>query len=685
MNKPELLAPVGNLETLKYAIMAGCDAVYLGGKKFGARAFSKNFTDEEMIEAINYCHLYGVKIYVTCNTIIYEDEVEDFINYARFLHQNNVDALIVQDLGMINLLNQKFPNLEVHSSTQAHIHNLDGAIMMESLGIKRVVVARETSIDTIKEIKKHTNLEVEAFIHGSLCVSYSGECLMSSFIGKRSGNRGECAGSCRLPYDVLDENNNILNPNDKYPLSMKDLCTIYNLDKIIDAGTDSLKIEGRMKSKEYVYLVVKLYREAIDSYFNNHKITVNLKTLNDLKKTFNREYTEGFILNTNNKDVINMKQPNNIGILIGKVTDTNNKYLKIKLNDELHIEDGLRVLSKTPFGIKVNEFYKDKNLVKVAYKDDVISIKAYETANIGDEVYLTSSPYILNKIDEEIKNNPKKINININLTCKIGQPIKITVTDNKNTITKEDIILEEANNFKTTKEVLLEKLNKLGNTIYNINKINIDIDENVFVPLKVLNDLRRNAILELDNLRIGKSNFTELNEHNLEIKELNYNEKISTNIISKVIDSYDTYDLNNRYLVSELGALNKLKNIDTYYTFNVVNSYTVALLHSLGVKIITLSLELSPIQIKKIVDEFKKRYNILPNLCVYRYGNPIVMTLKFNMKEYFNKDNLRLRDRLNNIYKVEVKDDLTYIYFCKKIDLRNVDFKQMGITNYIEN
>ena len=269
MDKVELLAPAGDFSCLKAAIEAGCDAVYIGGKLFGARAFSSNFTDDEIIKAINYAHLFGVKVYVTTNTLIYDKEVERFLEYISFLHKNNVDAVIIQDLGMLDLVRQTFPNLEVHASTQMHIHNLDGASFMEKLGVKRVVLARETSISKIKEIKEKTNIDIEIFIHGALCVSYSGQCLMSSLIGNRSGNRGTCAGSCRQSYSIVDENNNII-LNNKYPLSMKDLCSLENLKTLLDIGVTSLKIEGRMKSSSYVYTVVKLYRLAIDSYYKNN-------------------------------------------------------------------------------------------------------------------------------------------------------------------------------------------------------------------------------------------------------------------------------------------------------------------------------------------------------------------------------------------------------------------------------
>jgi len=291
MKKVELLAPAGDFSCLKAAIEAGCDAVYIGGKLFGARAFSSNFTDEEIVKAINYAHLYGVKVYVTTNILVYEKEVDSFLEYISFLHRNNVDAVIIQDLGMLDLVRKTFPNLEVHASTQMHIHNLDGASFMEKLGVKRVVLARETSVSKIKEIKENTNIDIEIFVHGALCVSYSGQCLMSSLIGQRSGNRGTCAGSCRQMYSIVDEKNNTLLEN-FYPLSMKDLCSLENLKTLLDVGITSLKIEGRMKSSSYVYTVVKLYRLAIDSYYENNEIKIDYEELYNLKKIFNREFTK---------------------------------------------------------------------------------------------------------------------------------------------------------------------------------------------------------------------------------------------------------------------------------------------------------------------------------------------------------------------------------------------------------
>ena len=289
MKKPELLSPAGNMECLKAAIEAGCDAVYLGGYKFGARTFAGNFTNEEMIEAVNYAHLYGVKIYVTVNTLIYENEVEEFMEYIYFLYRINVDALIIQDIGMFDLIRKTYPNFELHASTQMHLHNIEGIKLLDKLGVNRCVIARETDFNTIKNIKENINMPLEVFVHGALCISYSGQCLMSSLIGGRSGNRGSCAGSCRLRYDFINNNKKI--NKDDYILSTKDLNSLENIGKLIDIGVDSFKLEGRMKSPQYVYTVTKLYRKAIDSYLETGKVFIDNKELNNLRKIFNRKFT----------------------------------------------------------------------------------------------------------------------------------------------------------------------------------------------------------------------------------------------------------------------------------------------------------------------------------------------------------------------------------------------------------
>lgn len=694
MKKVELLAPAGNMENLKYAVMAGCDAVYLGLKKFGARAFSSNFSDNEFIEAVNYCHLYGVKVYVTLNTIIYDYEVEDFLKTVDFIHKNNVDAVLIQDLGMLDLVRKTYPNLEVHASTQMHIHNLDGVKVLEKLGIKRAVLARETSIDTIKHIKENSNIELEVFVHGALCVSYSGECLMSKFIGGRSGNRGECAGACRLSYDVVDCNNNILNKN-KYPISTKDLNTIYYIDKLIESGVASLKIEGRMKSKEYVYMVVKLYRDTIDNYYKTGKVIVNEDDLLKLKKIFNREYTKGFLFNINNNELINSYRPNHMGVNVGKVLNYKNGYATILLTDHVSIGSGLRVLSKNnkDVGILVNEFYKKDKLVKDAYKNDIISIKVHDKVYKDDIVVITNDKSISNGIEDYIKNNKRKVLISGKVSCKLGI-ITLEVSDGINNVVVSSNNVFKSINKSTTKEDISVKLNKLVNTVYKFNSLDINIDSNLFIPLKEINGLKNDMVMLLNDKRLYKINYVK-SKYYIDLPDFKKEELITCytnninnldkkydivytdeNCLPRVIDKYENY---NNVMIGELGGFNKCSNVTTDVSFNVVNSYAVAFLHSMGASCVTLSYEMTDTDIENLVNSYINRYNKRPNLELIVYGYPVIMCSKYSLNKEYNKNILYLKDRFNNKFRVITKNNIMYIYFYNKIDKYDKKYYEMGI------
>lgn len=694
MKKVELLAPAGNMENLKYAVMAGCDAVYLGLKKFGARAFSSNFSDSEFIEAVNYCHLYGVKVYVTLNTIIYDYEVEDFLKTVDFIHKNNVDAVLIQDLGMLDLVRKTYPNLEVHASTQMHIHNLDGVKILEKLGIKRAVLARETSIDTIKHIKENSNIELEVFVHGALCVSYSGECLMSKFIGGRSGNRGECAGACRLSYDVVDDNNNILNKN-KYPISTKDLNTIYYIDKLIESGVASLKIEGRMKSKEYVYMVVKLYRDTIDNYYKTGKVIVNEDDLLKLKKIFNREYTKGFLFNINNNELINSYRPNHMGVNVGKVLNYKNGYATILLTDHVSIGSGLRVLSKNnkDVGILVNEFYKNNKLVKDAYKNDIISIKVHDKIFKDDIVVITNDKSISNDIEDYVKNNKRKVLISGKVSCKLGI-ITLEVSDGINKVVVSSNNVFKSINKSTTKEDISVKLNKLENTVYKFNSLDINIDSNLFIPLKEINGLKNDMVMLLNDKRLYKINYVK-SKYYIDLPDFKKEELITCytnninnldkkydivytdeNCLPRVIDKYENY---NNVMIGELGGFNKCSNVTTDVSFNVVNSYAVAFLHSMGASCVTLSYEMTDTDIENLVNSYINRYNKRPNLELIVYGYPVIMCSKYSLNKEYNKNILYLKDRFNNKFRVITKNNIMYIYFYNKIDKYDKKYYELGI------
>ena len=708
---PEVLAPVGNMNCLKAAINAGCDAVYLAGRNFGARSFAGNFSNEELVEAISICHLYGVKVYVTVNTLVYDTEVERFINYIDFLHKNNVDAVIMQDIGMIDLVRKTYPNLEIHASTQLHIHNLEGVKLCEELGIKRVVLARETPIELVEEIKKNTNLELEIFVHGALCMSYSGQCLISALIGSRSGNRGTCAQSCRQAYS-LEIDGKIVEDN-KYLLSTKDLNTLDNIGWLIDIGVHSLKIEGRMKRPEYVYLVTSIYRTAIDNYKKYGKTNITDKDIKELKKMFNREFTKGFLFNENNDNFVNTYRPNHIGIEIGKVIEQNNNKIKIKLKDDLNINDGIRIIGDNDTGTIITSMYKESSRVDCASSGDIVTILFKDKVNINDIVVKTTDYKQLKDLENKI-NIDKKINIKGKCILKIGEPIKLSVTDYKNEVKLiSDYIVEEAQKTETTIDRIKEQLNKLGDTIYTFDNLDIESDSNIFVPINKINELRRLVMHTLNEKRLYKSNYLK-EKYDIYVDNFEKASKKSALIncyedYLKVKDDYDIIyvdnkelfdklndkksvlklprvlkhlpNYNQKLLVGELGSIYKYKNVDTDFSLNVLNSYSVAFLHSIGVNKITLSHELNYKQVKILVDNYVSRYKKYPNLEVIISGYEEAMICKYNMLKKYNKDTGYLIDRFNNKYKIVIKDNLMYIYNFRKRDLKE-NYFDIGI-NYI--
>ena len=688
----EILSPCGSMNSFYAAIEGGCDAVYLAGKMFGARSFANNFSNEELIYVINYAHLYGVKVYVTCNILVLEREVSKFIEFISFLYKNNVDAVIMQDLGMIDLVHKKFPNLEIHASTQMHIHNLDGALMAKKLGIKRIVLARETPLKEIIKIKKYSGLEVEVFVHGALCVSYSGNCLFARSIGVRSGNRGTCTGCCRLPYKVLDENFKVLNKGN-YPLSMKDLETIFNLDKLIDAGIDSFKIEGRMKSPSYVYLATKLYKDTLTNYLKTKTLKVDKNILTNLKTCFTRTTTNGFILNeTNNIDDMSS---NHLGVLIGKVISYKNNYVSIKLLDKVSIHDGLRIKDMEEYGLTLNEFRINNKQVYTACKNDVITFKVNKKININSLVYKTLSYEIDNNILKIIKEKTRKIPIKMICNIKLDKKIELIISDNYNTVKVYGEIPYIACKKELTIADVLNKLKKINDTIYKIDDIKVNLDKSLFLPISSLNNLRRDAIDKLNEVRLFKYK-KEYIEGTYEInlvdykkeKEFSYLKDDNYSFLDKtikkiprVVSNYDMYP-NDLYLVGELGALNKFKNFIADYSFNVFNSYTIALLNSVGALRVTLSLELTKKDIEDLIVGYRNRYLRNPNLEVVYKSRWCLMVLKSNFSKLYPGSKY-LKDRFNNKYLIETKDNLTYIYDYKITTLDNyLEYFDLGI-NYL--
>ncbi len=419
----ELLAPAGNAEGFYGAIHAGADAVYLGGSRFGARAYADNFTTEELNHCIRYAHLWGRKVYLTVNTLVRESEFADIYGYLMPFYKAGLDGVIVQDVGVFAYIRDHFPGLELHVSTQMTLTGVHGARLMQKMGACRIVPARELSLEEIRQIKKETGLEIETFVHGAMCYCYSGQCLFSSILGGRSGNRGRCAQPCRLPYQVTTPTGT---SNVCYPLSLKDMCTVERIPELIEAGIDSFKIEGRMKKPEYTAGVTAIYRKYIDRYYAGNK-KMDADDLRKLSHLYIRsERQDGYYYKQHGRDMVALDNP----------------------------------------------------------------------------AYSGSDEALLNEIRENYLQKKPKLPISVYADFTVGEKCSLTILqqDLSVTVYGETVVL--ADRQPVTKDKIEKQLNKLGDSIFFAETMEVTVGENAFIPIGAINELRRKAVEELENQRI---------------------------------------------------------------------------------------------------------------------------------------------------------------------------------------
>lgn len=431
MKRPELLAPAGDYSCFQAALKAGADAVYLGGQQYGARAFAGNFSEEELIRALNEAHFYNKKIYLTVNTLMKQEELDGLERFIAPFYQAGLDGVIVQDVGALVVLKQLFPNLPLHASTQMTITDADGALALKDLGIERVVPARELSLKEIKELRDKSGMEVETFIHGAMCYCYSGQCLFSSFLGGRSGNRGRCAQPCRQPYQINH------NGKECYPLSLKDMCTLPFIPELMDAGIDSFKIEGRMKKPEYVAGVTSAYRRRIDDYLNSGmKRPANKQDMKMLSSLYIRSSVSGGYYDKHNgADMITLDQPGYAG------------------NDE-------SVLFKIKTEILDREMSRPVQMMAVVKKDTPLQLSAYA----------------LDEYDNIV-----------------------------NSAVSEGSIVQNAKNRPLTRSDIEKQLKKTGGTGFSADAVTVEMDDDVFLPVKEINEMRRMVLEELKRNMISEN------------------------------------------------------------------------------------------------------------------------------------------------------------------------------------
>lgn len=660
----ELLAPAGTHEAFIAAVENGADAIYLGGKLFNARANASNFDISELAEMVKYAHLRNVKIYVTMNTLLSDCELKDALDFAYDIYEIGIDGVIVQDLGLAKVLHEYVPNLPLHASTQMTIYNLNGVKELEKLGFTRVVLARELSLEEIKYICDNTSVEIEVFVHGALCVSYSGQCLMSSMIGDRSGNRGKCAQPCRLPYKLFEEDKEL---SSGYLLSPKDLSTIELLKEL--PNIKSLKIEGRMKSPEYVATVVKTYRKYLDIALSSSNFNVQKEDKENLKQIFNRGgFTTAYLKNKQGKDMMCYEKPKNWGVYIGKVIAYDGKkYITLNDTSNIHIGDGIEVWN--------NSLESPSTIVSEIVGNKIGRI----SGNIkpGNLVYKTLDKQ-LNKEAKESYSRGFKKHSNINLEIKINttSPISIKVNDY---VYISEIIPEIATTSAITKETIINQFSKTGNTPFNVANIDVELSENIFLPISIINKLRRDALDAYQNYILKDTEkeiekvqlsplprlenitnklevsvfFRKISEEYSQIRDVdnfyftlkdaakhidilekfngkkyvvlptitknNYVLLLKNNIqkLAKIVDGF---------IVSNLGQLAFFDGINTElkanYTFNIFNSYTINLLKKYNFSTVTLSPELSMKQINSL------NSSNLKTECIV-YGKTCVMTSEY--------------------------------------------------------
>lgn len=535
MKKIELLAPVGSFDSLKAAVQNGANAVYLGGKDFSARASANNFDRNELIDAVKYSHIRGVQVFVTVNTLIKQYEIEDFVEYVKFLYDIDIDALIVQDIGMARLIKKLLPDFELHASTQMVAHSLEDVKYLQSVGFDRVVLARELNVDEIKWICENTTVDIEVFVHGALCVCYSGQCLMSSMIGNRSGNRGRCAQPCRQKYELIDINTGeVVKSDGDYLLSPRDLSTIEELDKIIEAGVLSLKIEGRMKKPEYVATVVSGYREAINEFVDKNKISISDEIINNLYTIFNRKFTKGYILGEVGKDVMNSNRPNNQGLYVGKVLDYNrrSKRLRVILENTLKKGDGINLGGGT-----IGRIIKDGDITTIAHKGDLIELDFVGEAKRNQLIFKTSDSELMDRVQATFQQDKEliKTNIKAKASIKLGKKPVLSISDfcGNTSIVEGEKIVEKAIKVALSKEKIETQIQKLGNTPYTLKDIEIDLDEGVSMPISVLNQMRRDCIELLDQERI-KIKGRKFKENRLKYQPDRVNKQKKLNTVPKI-------------------------------------------------------------------------------------------------------------------------------------------------------
>ncbi len=692
--KTELLAPAGSFECFKQALYNGADAIYLATEKFGARAYAKNLTLDELKKALILAHSINKKIYVTVNTIIKEDELEDAKKYLNTLYILGVDGVIVTDFALINYIINNLKGMEVHVSTQSGLKDLEDIRFFENLHANRCVLARENTFDEIKYIKQNSNMPIEVFAYGALCVSYSGGCLFSSLLSLRSGNRGRCSQNCRRLYQIYKDD--ILFKDYGYHLSMRDLNTSSFFNKLKSINIDSLKIEGRMKNEEYVKVVTHELKKKLEDD----------KYIPQLDNVFHRNYTKGFIFNEDKSDIVDSSKRTNEGSYIGKILGYENNLAKIKLEKALSMKDRIRIESNNDYYFTIDKIYNEFKK-EINTSSSFCYLNIYNKQPIGSKIY----KMIDSNINLNITNEFKK-EIIIKAYGKTSTPLTLqTSIYGKNFIIKSDALLENALNRPLDKEALYKQLSKLNDTSFYLEDIEFNLENNCFMVIKDINEARRKLINEINKYfqkeRIlpkinNDNNLLNIKDDQFEfvakcrtkeqydaLKELGINKIYYKNYIPYVNAKYINIE-SDYILAGNYGAINYYKNKDITcdYSFNAINSEAIYNLLKSGAKYVTLSLEMDYDLIKNVTSSFENKYGFKAPIEIVAYGNQNLMTLKYcPLKKYgecgnCNNHQYYLKDDFSK-FLLYHDDCITHIINDKPLNLIDELDKLLPLTNKI--
>jgi putative protease len=660
MKKPEILAPTGTRESVIAAVNGGCDAIYIGGSAYSARAYAQNPSDDDLAEIIKACHLRGVKVFITLNTLYKEEELNAVIHFAQLVFNMGADGLIIQDLGLFSVLRDCFKGsgIILSASTQLTAHSEEAVAKLSSMGFKRVVLARELSAGEIADICEHKgDTEIEGFIHGALCVCYSGRCLMSSLIGARSGNRGRCAQPCRMEYSLYRNNRKL---TDGCLLSPKDISALDILDEVATLGLDSLKIEGRMKSPEYVYEVVSTYRKYIDKLYNGGELNIDPQDSKDITQIFNRggSSSTGYYNTFAGRSMMSESQKSS-GVEIGKVKSYHRKSKKccILLSDSVVAGDGVEIWSEPHCGGGVN---------KALNAGEELWLTIEGNIREGDRVFKSYDKALNDRLKRTYRDFERQLSVKAEISFVLGQPCRIVFPEYG--ISVEGDVAEAAQSSPMTRDDIISRLCKTGGTEFSFAIISAEVDDNIYIPVSRLNALRREACDKLRETVISRglrhcepvvyddtaNRLEKAAEPKLSVRvrtaeqfraalmsgvDRVYSESISSDMVknahAKGIELYyalphiardgyveyfktgDKAGCDGYLLRCHTNALTD-KPIALDYTFNIMNSATVGeLKRAYCASTYTLSTELNTSELKKIADKDSE---------IYVYGRLPLMT-----------------------------------------------------------